>query len=248
MTSEYESAGYDTRTPSSSSDSGSPFQPIIRYFQTLKALLTGPTQFFRDLPRPVSIATPLLFGIITNWIGSALEYLWYAGLGKAFETRIADIMDAFQKTAEIDSTGQTRTLLAMQEKFTGWAFGVGAVLVDPFFTCLKILFLAFFIWLAARLFASLAQSDIGERLSYESAVSIVGYSLAASIFKGIPLLGGLIAGVFAMAISVIGASQTYRVGTGRAILIALFPMILLWSLVIAGFIAFFSAIALLFLR
>lgn len=222
--------------------------PIRTYFLTLKALLTGPTLFFRTMPRPPGLAAPLVFGIVTNWIGSALEYLWYTGLGRIFETRISDIMTAFEKTAEIDSTGQTRTLLALQERFTNWAFGVGAVLVDPFITCAKILFLAGFVWLAARLFASLSQPDLEERLSYESAVAIVGYSFAASIFKGIPILGGLIASVFAVVISVVGASETYRVGSGRGILIALFPMILLWGLVLAGFLAFLSAIAILFLR
>ncbi len=242
MTNDLESAGYLPSAPKSEPG------PIARYFLTLKTLLTAPTRFFRTMPRPPGLVAPLVFGIVTNWIGSALEYLWYTGLGKVFETRISDLMNAFEKTAEIDSTGQTRTLLALQERFTNWAFGVGAVLVDPFITCAKILFLAGFVWLAARLFANLSQSDVEERLSYESAVAIVGYSLAASVFKGIPILGGLIASVFAMVISVIGATETYRVGTGRGLLIALFPMILLWGLVIAGFLAFLSAIAMLFLR
>ncbi|MBC7387129.1 MAG: YIP1 family protein [Cryobacterium sp.] len=202
--------------------------PIVLYFKTLKALLTHPTDFFRNLNRPTGIAGPLLFGMVTNWIGSALEYLWFTGFGKAFGNRISDIFHALDKSSEIDSSGQTGRILAMRETILDWMFGVGAVLIDPFKTFLQILFLSAFVWVGARLFGSLSKPDAESRMSYESAVSIVGFSLAASIFKGIPILGGLIAGCFTAAIAIIGASETYRVGTGRAILIALFPAVLFW--------------------
>lgn len=222
--------------------------PLVRYFATLKALLTRPTLFFRNLPRPTGFVAPLFFGILTSWIGSALEYLWYAGFGKVFENRISDFMHAMEKIPDIDTSGRFESTLAMRQRMTDWVFGVGAVLIDPFKTCAWILFLSFFVWVAARLFGNRDYPAGERRLDYETAISIVGYAQAAALFKGVPMLGGMLAAVFATVLSVIGATETYRVGTGRALVIALFPTLLFWGVLLAGLLAFFSAILMLFLR
>jgi hypothetical protein len=232
--------------------------PVTQYFLTLKALLTQPTLFFRNLRRPVGMVAPLFFGIVTSWIGSALEYLWITGFGRFFQSRLSDVMHALEKTSEIDSSGQTEALLAMRERFMNWMFGVGSVLVDPFKSCAKILFLSFFVWVAARIFGNLLahdengqpipEAEMRERFSYESAVAIIGFSMAASLFKGVPILGGLIAGTFAAVIAIIGARETYKVGGGRATVIALFPYLLLWGAILATMFAFLGGMLLLFLR
>lgn len=240
-------AGYESLSSKNEVERGN---PIKRYFIDLKDLLTRPTFFFRNLERPVNPASPLFFGIVTSWIGAALEYLWYVGFGKFFESRIEDILRALEKTSEIDSSGQTETMLMMREKFVNWVFGMGSVLIDPFKTCVKILFLSFFVWIAARIFGNLSskESDVEpleDRFRYENAVAIVGYAMAATIFKGIPVVGGLISGTFIVVLSVIGAQEIYRVGSGRAIVIALFPSLLFWGLIFATIFAFLGGILML---
>lgn len=222
--------------------------PITQYFATLKAILTRPTAFFRNLPRPTGIVGPLFFGILTSWFGSALEYLWVTGFGKVFESRISDLLSAMEKVPQIDSSGQFETALALRQKIVDWVFGVGAVLIDPFKSCVWILFLSLFVWVAARLFANRDYPASERRLNYDTAVSIVGFAQAAALFKGVPMVGGLLSAIFAMVLSVIGATETYRVSAGRAIVIALFPTILFWGMLIAGMVAFFSAILVLILR
>jgi hypothetical protein len=240
--SELESAGYPPR------ESRAAPNPVYRYFSALWALLTHPTAFFRELPRPPGIVGPLFFGILTSWFGSALEYLWYTGFGKIFESRFSDLMAVFEKVPQIDTSGRFETALAMRSRVVNWVFGMGSVLIDPFKTCAWILFLSFFIWIAARLFANRDYAKEERRLSYETAVSIVAFSQAAALFKGVPIIGGIIAAIFATVIATIGAAETYRVSTSRALLIALFPSILFWSLLLAGLLAFFSAILMLFMR
>lgn len=222
--------------------------PVTNYFHHLKVVLTRPTDFFRDLKRPTGIAGPLFFGIVTSWIGSALEYLWYAGFGRVFGSRISDIFTAMDKSAKIDSSGDVETALALRQKLTDWVFGVGAVLIDPFKTFAWILFLSLFIWVAARLFSTPVVNDPERRWSYESAVAIAAFAQAATLFKAVPLVGGLIGIVFGTVIAVIGASETYRVSTGRGILIALFPTLLFWGVLIAGTLAFFAALLMFFFR
>ncbi len=241
--SELEQAGYAPTEPKAKSPN-----PVTQYFATLKAILTRPSAFFRNLPRPPGVVGPLFFGILTSWFGSALEYLWVTGFGKVFESRIADLLSAMEKVPQIDSSGQFETALAVRQKIVDWVFGMGAVLIDPFKSCAWILFLALFVWVAARLFANRDYPANERRLDYETAVSIVGFAQAAALFKCVPMVGGLLSAIFAMVIGVIGATETYRVSTGRAILIALFPSILFWGLLIAGMVAFFSAILMLILR
>jgi hypothetical protein len=240
--SDLESAGYAPRTEPLSAN------PISNYFATLKALLTGPTLFFRNLPRPTGFVGPLFFGIVTSWIGSALEYLWYTGFGHAFGSRMSDLMRALEKVPQIDSSGQFESALAMRQRVTDWVFGVGSVLIDPFKSFVWILFLSTFVWIAARLFANRDYAPAEKRLDFETAVSIIAYSQAAALFKCVPVMGGFIAAIFAMVLSVIGATETYRVTSGRAIVIALFPTILFWGLLFAGMLAFFSALLLLFMH
>lgn len=242
MNNELEAAGYEKPERPSRSEN-----QFIAYFSKLKAILTQPTNFFRTLKRPPGLVGPLLFGIVTNWVGSALEYIWFTGLRGFFGTRLTDIFGAMDKSSDIDSSAQSSAVLEMREKLVDWMFGVGSVLVDPFKTCAQILFISLFVWIGARIFAKITP-DAEERLSYESAVAIVGYSMAASIFKGVPIVGGLIAAIFIATISIIGARETYRVGSGRALVIALFPTLLFWGLLLAGMIAVFSAIVMMFIR
>lgn len=245
--SELETADYAHReTPNSPN-------PIFHYFKTLQAVLTRPSLFFRDLPRPTGIVGPLFFGILTSWFGSALQYFWYMGFGRLFESRFSDLMRAFEKVPQIDTSGQFTpgqfdTANEIRKKITEWVFGVGAVLIDPFKTFIWILFLSTFIWIAARLFANRDYPPEEKRLRFETAISIVAFSQAAALFKGVPMVGGVLAVVFAMVIAVIGATETYRVSTGRAIVIALFPTILFWGIIIASILAFFSALVFLFVR
>lgn len=219
-----------------------------QYFLNLRDLLTRPTHFFRTLPRPVGFVGPLFFGIITSWFGSTLEFLWYSGFHQVFGSRLSDLMSVFDKVPQIDSSGRFETALALREKIANWVFGVGGVLIDPFKTCASILFLSTVIWIAARLFADRDYPREEKRLDYATAVSIVGFAQAASVFKIVPVLGGTIAALFAMVLSVIGVTETYRVTTGRAIVIALFPTILFWGLIFASVLAFFSAILMLFMH
>ncbi len=240
MSHDLETAGYESvnRKPKS-------LNPVLSYFLTLKKILTRPTLFFKELKRPPGVVGPLFFGIVTNWFATALEYTWFTGLRGFFGTRLTEIFRALDKSSEIDSSGQASALLAMREKVVDWMFGVGSILIDPFKTCAQILALSFFVWVGARIFAKISV-DSEERLSYESAVSIVGYSMAASLFKGVPIVGGLIAGIFIASIAIIGARETYRVSSGRAVVIALFPTLLFWAVILAVILVFFSAIVMLF--
>jgi hypothetical protein len=202
--------------------------PIKEYFTTLYALHTRPTVFFQNLlTSPRSMAFALTFAVVTHWIGSALGYLWQAALGRAVMDRMSGGMQIFDQMSAMAPPHQVESLMAYREKAFHWLWGTGSVLIDPFKTLITILVISFFIWIASRLFAEKNQR-------YDTAVTLVSLGMAPSILQGVPLVGTFVSSIFIFVVTLIGARELYRVQSGRALLIVLFPQILFLLLVLAA--------------
>jgi len=80
---------------------------------------------------PVSggLARPLAFALVTHWLGSALSFLWRLGAARS-------VWEYFQEEVPLPSY--------VKEKFVGWFFGVGSIIIDPFLTLISIFFTSFF--------------------------------------------------------------------------------------------------------
>ncbi len=218
--------------------------PIAEYFSTLFTILSSPGRFFRELKPGAGVTAPILFAVLTHWLGAGLAYIWKVGFGKMIEGRMADFMVAFQKLSSLDEDLPAGTLKQMKDHFLTWVWGVGSVLIDPFLSVLSILMTGFLIWLGARILGDLRQADADERYSFESAVTIVAYSYAASLLQGLPLVGGMVAALFTFVITFIAAREYYKVSSPRAVVISLFPKILVFLF----FFGIFLSILLLFMK
>jgi len=201
--------------------------PIKTYFTTLYALLTRPTAFFQTVDSGRSIAFALTFAVVTHWIGTALGYLWQSALGRVISRRFSDGFQVFDQMSSMAPSGQMETLNAWKDRAYHWMWGTGSVLIDPFKTIITILVVSFFIWIASRLLAE-------KNTRFETAVTIVSFGTAPSILKGVPLVGPLLASIFIFVVTMIGARELYRVTSGRALVIVLFPEILLGIVVLAA--------------
>jgi len=218
--------------------------PISQYVQTLWSLLSKPTHFFRGLPLRPGIVWPLLFAVLTHWLGSGLSYLWKVCLGQMIEGRLADFFVAAHKLADIEDELPADTLKQLKDHFLTWVWGVGSVIVDPFFTVAKVLLTSIFIWVAARIFGDLRRSDANERYAFESAVAVSSFAMAPAVLNGIPIVGGIVASLFTFIITFIGVREIYRVSSGRSLLIVLFPTIL----AVTFFLALFLIVAVFLLK
>ena len=78
-------------------------------------------------------------------------------------------------------------------------------------------------------------------VTYESALRLICFGMAPSILAGLPIFGGFVAALLVLIVTVIGAREVYEVGTGRAIVIALFPKLLFFGVFVLGFV--FLAVA-----
>ena len=78
---------------------------------------------------------------------------------------------------------------------------------------------ALFIFLGAKLFIR------NKEVTYTSILTILAYCTATSLFDAVPFIGPFISSTYLFFLLVIGIRQVYKVENGKAILVALFPML-----------------------
>ncbi len=208
---------------------------IIRaYFQTLVNILTQPTRFFRGAALEGGIARPLAFALVTHWIGSAISFLWNALMGSALQSYLSQFVDIVSQVADVDAPGRGVDLTAARDRVMAWFWNAGPVVIDPFLTLISLLFTSFFVFVGARLLVTPGKNGAPKVIDYETALRIVCYSAAGSIFYAIPLLGPLLSLLMVSLLAIAGAREIYRISTLRALFVGLFPKVL--------FIGFFGSI------
>lgn len=194
---------------------------VGRYFSNLWEATTRPSQFFRRVPRSGGWSGPLAYGLTTHWLGTALSFLEKSARGEAL------LRNTQQWWGTYFQSGSNAYL---DDPVRGWIWGIGKVIGDPFVTLPSILFSAFLIHLAARILAPSGSTTS----RYEEALRLVCYGMSPMIFLGIPWVGGWLAPLLTFVVTVSGAQVFYRVGSLRAVLIALFPHLLLLMLITGG--------------
>lgn len=210
------------------------FAPIRRYFTDLSQIISHPTQFFRRMPITGGLSGPLAFALVTHWLGSAVAYLWHALMSGSITERVGRLLQLAGNVTEVDHPGRGARLMALQDQITHWMWGAGSVIVDPFLTLVSIVFTTFLVWVGARILVTPGKNGAPTEITYESALRIVCFGMSPAILAVIPLVGGFVAALGAMIVTVIGAREVYRIEVGRAIVVALFPKVLLLSVVGTG--------------
>ncbi len=210
---------------------------IRRFFTDVRTILTRPTAYFRRIPLSGGISGPLAFALVCHWLGTALSYLASLVFGGGLARRFDEAIRSFEALPEIESLGKGAPYQMLRDGLKDWAFGVGSVITDPFSTALIILVTAFLVWIGARLLISPGRDGSPRNIDYESAVRIVSYGMTASLFRGIPFIGGFLASLGTWIITVIATREVYRISTGRALIVGLFPQVLFFGFIAAGLFA-----------
>jgi hypothetical protein len=197
------------------------------------------------MPLQGGLAKPLAFALTTHWLGSAIGFLWQHFLGGSVSRFLKTVFQSSSRWGtDIDYSGRYASLLTIKERLMGWFFGVGPVLLDPFFTLASIFFAAGLIFIGARILISSKPSrQEFYPITYESAIRITAYGLSPAILSAIPLFGTILAPIYTFILTVIGIREAYRTSTSRAILVALFPKLLIPGIIGAGVIFFIFMIA-----
>jgi hypothetical protein len=74
----------------------------------------------------------------------------------------------------------------------------------------------------------------GNRRGFEATFRVIAYSWATYVFTVVPFVGGFIIPIYALALEIIGLRESHGIGSGRAALAALLPLIVMAALVVIG--------------
>jgi len=198
------------------------------------------------MPLSGGVSGPLAFALVTHWLGAALEFLWHSVVGGAALQYLQDISKLAGNIADVDNPGTSARIFQLRDQVLHWFWGTGSVIVDPFLTLGSILFTTLFVYVGARILVSPDRAGAPREITYESALRIICFGLSPSILAGIPLVGGLISSLAVGLVTIVVAREAYRISTGRAVLVALFPKLLLLATFAGGLFFFFLVILKLF--
>lgn len=179
-------------------------------WETIKGVLTQPTETFARMKREGGLAKPLWFNVIFGSIGSIM------GVVYQFAASALGLVAEGQNEAN------------PLAPFLTSAIGLTAMCV----------LMPLFIALGSFIYAGVLHVSLmicgGAKQPFEATLRVSSYtSGAAGILQVIPVCGALVSGVWWIVVACIGVAQTHEINTGRAVLAVLLPIIVCCGLMVA---------------
>ncbi|MFI5198536.1 MAG: YIP1 family protein, partial [Thermoanaerobaculia bacterium] len=157
---------------------------------------------------------PLLFGVVVGWVGLVFRAVWGAMFG-------ASIMRMIPMQ------------YARYARFGGGSLVV-QVILGPLVIAIGLFVGAAILHVSFMIVGALSSS----RSQFEGTFRLVCYASIANVANVVPLLGGLVAGVWAAYLIVVGAQQLHKTTSGKALVGVILPAIVCCVCVaVAAFIA-----------
>ncbi len=207
---------------------------ISSYFSRVRTILLQPNFFFRELPQSGGLSGSLGFALTTHWLGAALSYLWRTAFAPLRPTAFFGLFEKLGAYPSVDQPGRTHLWNQFGSHILDWFYGIASVITDPFFTLISVLFSALLVFIGARLIVPSGQNGALDQVTYESSVRLSCYAMAPAILEGLPIFGSGIAWLWTWFVLIIGIKEVYRVSTGHAFLISLFPKLLVLGIIMIG--------------
>jgi hypothetical protein len=168
-----------------------------RLWGTIRLTITNPKEFFDSLPDG-EIGLPLLYGLIVGTVGVVLGQLW----NLVFSAPMSAIMGAPPEEAAVQGF-----------------FSVVTIVLSPLFVVIGL-----FIWSGIYHLMLLLLGDASR--GFGITFRVVCYASTTQLFNIVPFCGGLIAGIWNMVLSMMGATIAHRTDAWRAILAYFLPVII----------------------
>ena len=198
--------------------------PVHAFIESAKLFLTNPDEAWRITPERGGFESPLLFGLIISFIGSAIAFVYRWIFVSPFVRMFPGAI-------------YRRWGWAMGRRPTGcglvfWPIGAAIGIVIGLFVGAAILHLFVLIVGAARTSAS----------GFEGTFRVAAYASTASLAQVIPFVGGLVALVWGMVLAVKGIQRMHRTTTGKAAAAVLLPVVLVALCIFLAMIAILGLI------
>jgi hypothetical protein len=184
------------------------------FFETAMLFIKAPEQAWRLTRETGDYMRPLLFGVIVGWVGVVFRAVW----------------------GTIFGAGLMRMIPAQYAGFTRFGGGslVGQVILGPLLVAIALFVGAAILHVSFMVVGALSSS----RSQFEGTFRLVCYASVANVANVVPMLGGLVAGVWAAYLIVVGAQQLHKTTQSKALFGILLPTIVCCVCVaVAAFIA-----------
>lgn len=187
-------------------------------FKTLNVTLFRPSAFFKKMPVTGGLTDPLLYALIIGMVGLMFSYFWQITLRSAMQDMLPGIHAA-----------------AGQRLFQG----IGMTILAFFSPFLVILGL----FISSGILHVFLMMVKGARNGFEATFRVVAYGYSANIFLVVPFCGGLLAGVWAIILYIIGLREAHETTGGKAALAVFLPVIVCCGLIMITVALFMGAVA-----
>jgi hypothetical protein len=199
--------------------------PLRAYFRRLSRLFFEPGRFFREDLIHFSVSEALAFGIVSAWVASVIAFFFQTLNGfllrGLFESWVQRVL----------STEQGLAIFQPSEQDFIWT--AGFLLLDPFFSLLRILLAALVLFTFARILIDENRDNV-YALSFSNVLKIQAVSLAAQWFAVVPFFGGVLGFLVNLILLVTGVRECFRVSNRRSIAVVLAPYLILLFVTLLG--------------
>ncbi len=193
--------------------------------KTLNESLFRPSGFFRKMPVTGGLTDPMLYALIIGMIGLMFYYFWQILFKSAIQHMIPGVQAA-----------------AGQHLFQGIGLAILAFL-SPFLIILGL-------FVSAGILHVCLMMVKGAKNGFEATFRVVAYGYSTYFFLIIPVCGGLLYGVWAIVLNIIGLREAHETSGGKAAFAVFLPLIVCCGLftiamgaLFMGALASFSALS-----
>lgn len=178
-------------------------------YQTFKAVLFSPDEFFGTMPSKGGIKEPLAFGLLLGSIGTMFGFFWNFLM-----------MSGGLIAVDNDLTGQ----------FSATLIFFGMIIISPLLVMITMIVFSAVLHLLLLIVR-------GGKNGFEATFRVVSYSQATQVLGLIPFIGGIIGGLWNLIVQIIGLKRVHETSYLRVFMALLIPVALIFLGTIAMIIA-----------
>ena len=180
--------------------------PVESFVDTVRRVVLQPVGFFAGLPRSGSLLNPLVFALICTEISVILGgILGLVGVREGFVAGYGFQVPENQDFGEF----------------------IGSVIFAPIGSAISVFVIAGIAHLLVMLIVGATNSGFG------ATFRVASYASVTSLVSWIPIIGGIL-GLYGIYLAVVGIREMHQTTTGKAVIVVLFPVILILVLALLG--------------
>ena len=197
--------------------------PIRTFFDLSSRVLFEPVRFFRYDLSYFSTSEALAFGLTCAWLATFFSFFWSGLYGMVFSNLLGDFIDIVLPLEEASHL--------FSDASENYLYNASSLLLHPFVVLLQICCSAYLIFRVAKFLVPVSAYSL-ERPTYQGMLKIFGVALASQWLQVVPVLGGLLAYLAMILLTMTGIRERYHVSTARAVAIVLAPYLLVAMLLL----------------